>query len=161
MTFILLLWPVAEPMWLELRWMCQLSGCLSQDLIEAIEPYNLMWPTGHIGSVGVAGEWQNKASCTNLKPCWPYICHSIGRRIRVVSHVVPLAGGSKAVACLLQVLAWLQSWTRTCLCGCMPINIIAFWSCLSPSSYRMATGHAGVSLLFFTHTASKARGGWK
>ena len=46
--------------------MCQLSGSSGQDLIDAIEPYNLMWPTGHIGSVGVAGKRQNKPASTEL-----------------------------------------------------------------------------------------------
>ncbi len=126
----------------------------------AVQPDVAYWPYWQRGS----SRWMTKQSImywceamltVHLSQHWQknWVC--------VASHVVPLAGGSKAVACLLQVLAWLQSWTRTCLCGCMPINIIAFWSCLSPSSYRMATGHAGVSLLFFTHTASKARGGWK
>ena len=36
--------------------LCLGAGTRGEDLIAATEPYNLMWPTGHYGSVGVAGQ---------------------------------------------------------------------------------------------------------
>ena len=30
-------------------------GVVGHELLEATTPYNLFWPTGHVGSVGVAG----------------------------------------------------------------------------------------------------------
>ncbi len=32
------------------------AGTNGEELVAAVEPYNLMWPTGHVGSVGVAGQ---------------------------------------------------------------------------------------------------------
>ena len=31
------------------------AGVVGRELLEATTPYNLFWPTGHVGSVGVAG----------------------------------------------------------------------------------------------------------
>lgn len=31
------------------------AGVVGHELLEATTPYNLFWPTGHVGSVGVAG----------------------------------------------------------------------------------------------------------
>jgi len=32
------------------------AGTKGEQLLAATEAYNLMWPTGHVGSVGVAGQ---------------------------------------------------------------------------------------------------------
>lgn len=42
--------------------LCVGAGTRGEDLLAATEPYNLMWPTGHYGSVGVAGQ----PSCLSL-----------------------------------------------------------------------------------------------